>query len=69
MYYPVGIFFCDRPSLTPSDKKFGRGAEIALAYFRGAEGAEGAKGVKRGKRGKKGQKGQKGAEGEISKIP
>jgi hypothetical protein len=22
LYYPEGIFFCDRPSLTPSDKKF-----------------------------------------------
>ena len=24
MYYPVGIFFCDRTNLTPSDKKLGR---------------------------------------------
>ena len=23
LYYPVGIFFCDRTNLTPSDKKFG----------------------------------------------
>ena len=26
MYYPEGIFFCDRTNLTPSDKKFGCGA-------------------------------------------
>ena len=26
VYYPAGIFFCDRTNLTPSDKKLGRGA-------------------------------------------
>ena len=26
VYYPEGIFFCDRTNLTPSDKKLSRGA-------------------------------------------
>jgi hypothetical protein len=53
MYYPVGIFFCDRPSLTPSDKKLGRGAKVTLLRF------EKVKGCKKGQKGKL----------EISKIP
>ena len=33
MYYPEGIFFCDRTNLTPSPKKFGCGALYVCVYF------------------------------------
>ena len=56
MYYPEGIFFCDRTNLTPSPKKFGCGALYVCVYFalasdsyaeraKGAEAAEAAERV------------------------
>ena len=51
MYYPEGIFFCDRTNLTPSDKKLGSGAPYVCVYFALASDsyAERAKRAKRAK--------------------
>ena len=32
VYYPVGFFFCDRPHLTPSDKKLGATREVLVLF-------------------------------------